>query len=80
LIGPVLSVAADRQAREADAQVTYLFGAEALDHVLAGLNTEKGERSARVAASKALALTPRSVDDDDGESAATWFAQPPTAE
>lgn len=73
LVGPVLAVARERQTREADAVVTYLFGPEALGRILEEMGTPKPERIARLAAAKALSLTPRGVDDDDDEPAAPWF-------
>lgn len=80
LIGPVLAVAAERQTREADAVVTYSFGAEALDRLLEGLNTPKAERNARVAAAKALSLLPRAASDDDDDAASAWFEASATDE
>lgn len=78
LVGPVLAVAAERQTREADAVVTYLFGPNALARVLEGTGIPKSERSQRIAASKALSITPRGVDDDDDEPTAGWFDGPAT--
>jgi tetratricopeptide (TPR) repeat protein len=76
LVGPVLQVAAERQAREADTVVTYWYGATALGEVLGALGLPAAEREARVAAAQALRLTPRANEPDDLEDAAGWFVEP----
>ena len=76
LLAPVLRTAAARQATEADAQIAFLYGTDALDFTLGAQNVPSAERGSRLAAARALKIAPRVELDDDQESAADWFAKP----